>query len=87
MRVDGAPCMGEDMKGKTAINPVDGFFWNNEYVEKFYKENSDAKKKSIPRYFYMSKIEKFDNLHTESGELLIPRICYVWLSAEDRQIM
>ena len=37
MRVDGAPCMGEYMKARVAIKHADGFFWNKEYVEKFFK--------------------------------------------------
>ena len=69
MRVDGAPCMGEYMKARVAIKHADVFFWNNEYVKKFFKTHSDNAKQEIPGYFYMKKITDFDHLHTETGEL------------------
>ena len=69
MRVDGAPCMGEYMKARVAIKHADGFFWNKEYVEKFFKTHSDNAKQEIPGYFYMKKITEFDHLHTEAGKL------------------
>ena len=68
-RVDGAPCMGEHIKATTAIEPSESFFWNKEYIEKFYKRQSLAAKKEIPGYFYVSQIIAFDEIHTEGGEL------------------
>ena len=68
-RVDGAPCMGEHMKATTAIEPSEGFFWNKEYLETFYKTQSLTAKQKIPGYFYICKITDFDELHTQSGEL------------------
>jgi hypothetical protein len=69
LRVDGAPCMGEYMKGFVAIRPSDAFFWNKEYLERFYKTQSADTKEKIPGYYYMQKIIEFDCDHTESGEL------------------
>ena len=60
LRVDGAPCMGEYMKGFVAIHSVDGFFWNKEYLERFYKTQSADTKKKIPGYYYMKEIIEFD---------------------------
>jgi hypothetical protein len=68
LRVDGAPCMGEYMRGFVAIRPSDAFFWNKEYLERFYKTQSADTKEKIPGY-YMQKIIEFDCDHTESGEL------------------
>ena len=55
MRVDGAPCMGEYMKARVTIKHADGFFWNKEYVEKFFKTHSDNAKQEIPGYFLYEK--------------------------------
>lgn len=68
-RVDGAPCMGDHMKITTAIEPSEGFFWNKEYLETFYKTQSLTAKQKIPGYFYICKITDSDELHTQSGEL------------------
>ena len=46
-----------------------GFFWNKEYVGKFFEAYSDNAKQEIPGYYYMKKITEFDHLHTEAGEL------------------
>ena len=47
----------------------ESFFWNKEYIERFYKTQSLAAKKEIPGYFYVSQIIAFDELHTGGGEL------------------
>ena len=69
MRVDGAPCMGEYMKARVAIKHADRFFWNKEYVEKFFKTNSDNAEQKIPGYYCMKKITEFNHFYTEAGEL------------------
>ena len=56
------------MKGFVAIRSIDGFFWNEEYLERFYKTQSADTKKKIPSYYYKEIIE-FDSDHTEPGEL------------------
>ena len=55
-RVNGALCMGEHIKATTAIEPSEGFFWNKEYLETFYKTQSLKAKQKIPGYFYIYKI-------------------------------
>ena len=57
------------MKARVALKHADGFFWNKEYVEKFFKTHSDNAKQEIPGYFYMKKITEFDHLHTEARGL------------------
>jgi len=66
-RIDGALCMGEQMKPTTAIEPSEGLFWNKTFIERFYKTKSLAAKKVIKGYFYFSTIIAFDELHTEGG--------------------
>ena len=56
MRVDGAPCMGEHMKGKTTINPVDRFFWNKEYVENFTKKTFMLRKNLFQDIFICQRL-------------------------------
>ena len=57
------------LKATTAIEPSESFFWNKEYIKRFYKTQSLATKKETPGYVYILKIIAFDELHTEGREL------------------
>ena len=56
MRVDGAPCMGEHMKAKTAINPVDGFFGTKNMLRNFTKKTVMLRKNLFQDIFICQRL-------------------------------
>ena len=68
-RIDDAPVHSEYIKCIVAEKPVDGLFFNQEYLRKYFRSKASHRRLSIPGSGYMSMINNFCGSHYEYGEL------------------
>ena len=62
-RIDDAPVHSEYIKCIVAEKPVDGLFFSQEYLRKYFQSKASQRRLSIPGSGYMSMINNFCSSH------------------------
>lgn len=68
LRIDDSPAPQGYVSAFLVDRPESHFFYNREYLKE-YLGVTNNQKYSVPGHGYFSKLEKFESLHCEKGEL------------------
>ena len=68
LRIDDSPAPRGYVSAFLVDRPENHFFYNREYLKE-YLGVSNNQKSSVPGHGYFSKLEKFESVHCEKGEL------------------
>ena len=70
-RIHDAPVLSEYITSIVSDKPGDLFFFNQEFLHKYSKKNSDSAKVSVPGSNYFKKNLTFWDIHYKRGELFM----------------
>ena len=80
IRIDDSPAQRGYISAFSVDRPENHFFYNREYLKE-YLGVTNNQKSSVPGHGYFSKLEQFESLHCEKGELYME---YRRMSCQER---